>query len=283
MTKELTERRASISKNTIESMQELAEQQQRSLSTCPEASAKEVELMAQTKEAKPQAPIFEYQEKPIYELVTGTVHVIAAFLGLMLVAPLMLVIAIAVKLSDLHAPVLYRGRRIGKLGKPYTILKFRTMAPGAEQRIGARLIGKNSPQVTALGRLLRKHKLDELPQLVNVLRGEMRLVGPRPTREVFLEELRARIPGYDRRFLVEPGITGLAQVRGGYYTDPKNKLRYESLYMRRQSLWLDLKLVTATLLMLVFRTSAFRLVFFATLTNGRKWHRIRQLAGWVGN
>lgn len=268
MTTGLTERRASIRRNAFGSMQELAEQQQRSLSTFPEASAKEMELMAQTKEAKAQAPILEYQEKPIYELATGIVHAIAALVGLILVSPLMLVIAIAIKLSDLHAPVLYRGRRIGKLGKPFTILKFRTMVPGAEQRIGARLISKDSPQVTALGRSLRKYKIDELPQLVNVLRGEMQLVGPRPAREVFLEELRARIPGYDRRFLVEPGITGLAQVRGGYYTDPRNKLRYEQLYIRRRSLWLDLNLVAATFLMLVFRTPAFPLVLRPKLIAG---------------
>src|SRR5713101_6224212 len=196
---------------------------------------------------------FEYQDRPVYEAITRVINMAAALLGLFCLAPLMLVTALAIKLSNPRAPILYRGRRIGKEGRPYSILKFRTMIPSAEQQVGARLIDKGSPYITQLGRLLRRRKLDELPQFLNVLRGDMNLVGPRPAREVFLEELRQRIPGYDRRFLVRPGITGLAQVNGGYYTDPRNKLRYELLYIKRRSVWLDLKLIVATLLIMASR------------------------------
>jgi lipopolysaccharide/colanic/teichoic acid biosynthesis glycosyltransferase len=209
------------------------------------------------------ATTFEYSEKPVYEQVTRAINVTVALLGLIILAPLMLGIALAIKVSDPSAPVLYRGRRIGKGGKPYAILKFRTMVPGTEQLVGARLIEQDSPYITPLGRLLRRRKLDELPQLLNVLRGEMNLVGPRPAREVFLDELRQRISGYDRRFLVKPGITGLAQVNGGYYTDPHHKLRYELLYLSRRSVWLDLKLIAATLLIMASRTlTMFGLLFF---------------------
>jgi len=210
-----------------------------------------------------EAATFEYRGKPVYDGVTRVINVMVAILGLIVLAPLMLGIALAIKLSDPRAPVLYRGRRIGKGGQPYAILKFRTMVPETEQRIGARLVEQDSSYITPLGRLLRRRKLDEFPQLLNVLRGEMNLVGPRPAREVFLEELRQRIPGYDRRFLVRPGITGLAQVNGGYYTDPRNKLRYELLYIKCRSVWLDLKLIAATLLIMASRTlTMLGLLFF---------------------
>ncbi len=207
--------------------------------------------------------VVAYTEKRIYDAATRVINVTVALLGLIGLAPLMLVIALAIKLSDPRAPVLYRGRRVGKGGRPFEILKFRTMVPGTEQAIGGRLVERDSTFITPLGRILRRRKLDELPQLFSVLRGDMNLVGPRPTREVFLEELRRRIPGYDRRFLVRPGVTGLAQVNGGYYTDPRNKLRYELLYIMHRSVWLDLKLIAATLLIMASRTlTMFGLLFF---------------------
>jgi lipopolysaccharide/colanic/teichoic acid biosynthesis glycosyltransferase len=190
----------------------------------------------------------------VYEAVNRLINVAVALLGLALLGPLMLVIAALVKLSDPQAPVLYRGQRLGRGAKPFTIFKFRTMVPEAETRIGGQLIGRDSPHITPLGRVLRSRKLDELPQLLNVLRGDMSFVGPRPARSVFAPELRGRVPGYDRRFLVRPGITGLAQVRGGYYTDPRNKLRYELIYIQRRSVWLDIKLVAATLFIMASRT-----------------------------
>jgi lipopolysaccharide/colanic/teichoic acid biosynthesis glycosyltransferase len=207
----------------------------------------------------------EYQEKRLYQLYTRLINVIVASLGLVLLAPLMSVIALAIKFSDRRAAIFYRGRRVGRGKKIFTILKFRTMESGIEQKIGASLIDKESSFITPLGRLMRSRKLDEIPQLLNVLRGEMNLVGPRPVREVFLQELRERIPGYDRRFLVKPGITGLAQVRGGYYTDPRQKLRYELIYIRGRSIWMDLKLIVATLLIMASRTLTMFCLLFLLL------------------
>ncbi len=197
---------------------------------------------------------FEYRAKPVYETLNRLINIVVAVVGLVCLGPLMLTIAAAIKLSDRRAPIFYRGTRVGRHGKPYTILKYRTMIPEAETRIGAQLVQRESLFITRLGRILRRRKLDELPQLLNVLRGDMNFVGPRPAREAFLPELRGRIPNYDRRFLVRPGITGLAQVNGGYYTDPRNKLRYELIYIRRRSVWLDIKLVGATLFIMASRT-----------------------------
>jgi lipopolysaccharide/colanic/teichoic acid biosynthesis glycosyltransferase len=216
-----------------------------------------------------------FRRKPVYEALSRAFNVVAATIGLVCLAPLIGLVALAIKLSDLHAPVLYRGARVGKGKKVFQIFKFRTMTVGTEARVGANLIGRNSEQITRIGRVLRRRKLDELPQLFNILRGDMKLVGPRPVRPIFLQELEQRIAGYDERFLVAPGLTGLAQTRGGYYTDPRNKLRYEWVYLRRRSLLLDFKLIMATglilgsrilsaaLLMLVLVATAFYALSFA--------------------
>jgi lipopolysaccharide/colanic/teichoic acid biosynthesis glycosyltransferase len=202
----------------------------------------------------------DFSRKPVYEALSRAINIVAATMGLLCLAPLIALVALVTKLSDLDAPILYRGARVGKGKKVFQIFKFRTMAVGTEAQVGAKLIGRNSQQITRLGRLLRRRKLDELPQLFNILRGDMKLVGPRPVRPIFLQELEQHIEGYDERFLVAPGLTGLAQTRGGYYTDPRNKLRYERIYLRRRSLLLDLKLIMATGLILGSRVLSAALV-----------------------
>ena len=140
---------------------------------------------------------------------------VLAAIAIIIAAPMLVLLAVLVRLSG-PGPILYRGPRVGYKGKTITILKFRTMRVGTEATIGARLVGPDDDVVTSVGRLLRYCKFDELPQLFNVLRGDMNLVGPRPMRPIFLSKLRGEIPGYMRRFDVPPGITGLAPVRGGY-------------------------------------------------------------------
>ncbi|HET9785647.1 MAG TPA: sugar transferase, partial [Pyrinomonadaceae bacterium] len=147
------------------------------------------------------------------------------------------------------------------------IYKFRTLVQGAEKSIGARLLNKEDQgsYYTRTGRLLKRSKLDELPQLFNVIRGNMRLAGPRPVRPVFLDQFRQAIPGYESRFLVPPGITGIAQLRGGYYTSPRNKLRYDLIYIKRRSLVLDFQLVFLTMVKVCnrwFSTGFFVLFLF---------------------
>ncbi len=165
--------------------------------------------------------------------------------ALVLLAPVMLAVAIAVKCTS-RGPILYRGQRVGKDERVFHILKFRTLVVDAEQRIGARLLKEEDQVYTPVGKFLKRWKLDELPQLFNVVRGDMALVGPRPVRPVFLETFKREIPNYALRFQVRPGATGLAQLRGGYWTEPRNKLRYELVYIQNQSLWFDLWLMALT-------------------------------------
>jgi lipopolysaccharide/colanic/teichoic acid biosynthesis glycosyltransferase len=172
--------------------------------------------------------------------------VLLATLGLLISAPVLAVLCLALLLSA-GPPVFYRGARVGRGGQVFTILKLRTMRVDAEQHIGERLAQPGEAIHTSLGGVLRRLRLDELPQLLNVLAGHMALVGPRPSRPVFLETHLREIPGYARRHSVRPGITGLAQVRGHYYTSPRNKLRYELIHLRNRSLALDVWILWATL------------------------------------
>ena len=192
-------------------------------------------------------------ERPVYDTLTSLYQRLVALIGLALLSPLLVLIALGVKLSS-SGPVLYRGERVAKGKRRFTIYKFRTMKVGAEQLIGKRLVQPGEQtHYTVIGPLLRKYRLDELPQLLNVIKGEMALVGPRPLRPIFLDELCETIPRYERRFDVRPGITGLAQVRGGYYTSPRHKLAYDLLYIKRRSLALDLRLILLTFLRVMTR------------------------------
>jgi hypothetical protein len=152
---------------------------------------------------------------------------------------------------------------VGKDGRVFTIYKFRTLAEGAESDIGARLLNESDRYYTPIGRFLKRTKLDEWPQLWNVVKGDMRFMGPRPVRPIFLDRFTAEIPRYRERFRVKPGITGLAQLRGGYYTRPQDKLRYELLYIRNRSALLDLKILLLTLVKIFHRWLSLGALFLA--------------------
>lgn len=171
---------------------------------------------------------------------------------LLLASPVMALVAIAVRMLS-YGPILYRGVRVGQEMREFTIFKFRTLRVGAEAQIGQRLLTPQDRCYIPMGRFLKRTKLDELPQLWNVIRGDMNLVGPRPVRPIFLKEFLDSIPGYARRFQMKPGITGLAQLRGGYFTSPAAKLRYELWYLRNRSSLLDLKIIALTLFKLLNR------------------------------
>lgn len=179
-------------------------------------------------------------------------QVLIAAVGLLLTLPISLCIAVATKLTS-RGPILYRGTRIGRNMEPFGIYKFRTLLVDAEARIGARLLTPGDPLYTPIGRFLKRTKLDEIPQLLNVVRGHMNMVGPRPIRPVFLATSMREIPNYAARFVVRPGMTGLAQLRGGYFTHPRDKLRYDILYIRNRGMLLDLKLVLGTFVKLLNR------------------------------
>jgi sugar transferase (PEP-CTERM system associated) len=175
-------------------------------------------------------------------LVFQMVYSIAlAAIGIIVVLPLMALVALLVRLTS-RGPVLFRQKRVGLYGKPFTLYKFRSMVVDAEARTGAVWATKNDPRVTPLGKWLRKLRLDELPQLFNVLRGEMALVGPRPERPEFVQTLEEQIPFYPQRHYVRPGITGWAQVNykyGDTMADTIIKLEYDLYYVKNLSPTLD--------------------------------------------
>jgi exopolysaccharide biosynthesis polyprenyl glycosylphosphotransferase len=177
-----------------------------------------------------------------------------AFAALLFVVllPLMALVALAVGVTS-RGGVVYRQERVGKDGHPFTMLKFRTMRVGAELRTGPVLATENDPRVTWLGRWLRALRLDELPQLWNVLRGDMSFVGPRPERPEFVQSYEQEIDGYVERLRVRPGLTGYAQVNGEYHTSPATKLKYDLAYIHNRSFWLDCRILSETLKVMLTR------------------------------
>jgi exopolysaccharide biosynthesis polyprenyl glycosylphosphotransferase len=184
------------------------------------------------------------------------VSMIAAAVGLVLAAPLLVALALAIKL-DSRGPIFFVQPRAGRDGRPFGLIKFRTMHPCVESR--SEWVIDNIDRITRLGRWLRRFRLDELPQLVNVLRGEMNLVGPRPhpitNHAVFME----RIAYYGLRSSVRPGVTGWAQVRYGYANnldEETEKMRYDLYYIKNRSLWLDARILAETFGIMIFGTGA---------------------------
>jgi sugar transferase (PEP-CTERM system associated) len=167
--------------------------------------------------------------------------------GLVFTLPIMLVIAMAIRL-DSNGPIIFRQKRVGLRGKCFQVVKFRTMRIDAEAA-GAQWATDNDPRATLLGRFLRKYRLDELPQFINVIRGEMSLVGPRPERPEFVEELRKQISYYDERHSVRPGITGWAQTQyryGSSVEDAARKLEYDLFYLKNMSIFFDCVIILDT-------------------------------------
>lgn len=180
-------------------------------------------------------------------LRTFDVVLSAAFLVLSL--PLALAITLAIVLTS-GPPLFYRGERVGKGGRVFTMLKFRTLRRGAEERLGpylgAELVERTRAEYTPIGRWLRATQLDEIPQLLNVLAGHMSLVGPRPIRPRFFEELAEELPAYWQRLVVRPGLTGFAQVRRGYETSMAEKLAHDLEWVADRSVRLYLRTLGAT-------------------------------------
>jgi len=173
--------------------------------------------------------------------------------ALVLCAPFLLLAALAVKLTS-PGPVFYGQERLGCGGRLFRIYKLRTMVRDAERWTGPVLAHEYDERITPVGRVLRKIRIDEIPQFWNVLRGDMSVIGPRPERPEFAQEFADRIPGYAQRFKVRPGITGLAQVYGDYLTSVYHKLRYDWIYMHRLSVWQELCILLRTVGVMLSRS-----------------------------
>jgi lipopolysaccharide/colanic/teichoic acid biosynthesis glycosyltransferase len=172
-----------------------------------------------------------------------------SFIGLLIVSPAFFVVGLIIKMTS-SGPVFYIQERVGKDGRLFNIIKFRTMHVNAESQTGPVWAGRNDMYITTFGRFLRKTHMDELPQLINVIRGEMSVIGPRPERPFFVSRFKENIPGYSKRLSVKPGITGLAQCYHRYdetIRDVHRKLRYDILYINRMCWMLDFRILWRTL------------------------------------
>jgi exopolysaccharide biosynthesis polyprenyl glycosylphosphotransferase len=182
-----------------------------------------------------------YQQRLLKRLF----DIIFSSIALIISSPIQLAIGVAVRLTS-PGPALYSQERITLSGRIYKVYKFRTMVDQAEVKFGAYQSSQDDPRVTRLGRFLRDHRLDELPQLLNILRGDMSVVGPRSDRPTTVGAFEGNIPGYNQRLKVKAGLTGLAQIYGKYDTDPEDKLRFDMMYIKNYSFLLDLKIIMQT-------------------------------------
>jgi len=194
-------------------------------------------------------PVISIDEPPMRGFmlfVKRTIDVLASFILLVLLTPLLALTALIIRL-DSKGPILFHQERVGLDGRKFMMHKFRTMISGAERKTGPVMSKPGDPRVTGIGRYLRKFSIDELPQIVNVLLGEMSLIGPRPEREVFVEKFREKMPKYMLRHKVKSGMTGWAQVHGlRQNTDFEKRLEYDFYYIQNWSLLLDLKILWKT-------------------------------------
>ncbi|PEN95439.1 UDP-phosphate N-acetylgalactosaminyl-1-phosphate transferase [Bacillus cereus] len=187
----------------------------------------------------------ENRQSKLYLGSKYILDVIFALLGLIILAPVMLIFSLLIILESPGSPF-YLQERLGINGRKFNVIKLRSMRNDAEKN-GAKWAEKNDPRITKIGLFIRKTRIDELPQLFNILKGEMSLVGPRPERPMFTEKFEREIPGFKKRLEVKPGLTGWAQVNGGYEITPREKLRLDIYYINNSSLLLDFKIILKTI------------------------------------
>ena len=180
----------------------------------------------------------------LFDVYQRVLDIILSVIGLLVGIPLMIIFGILIKIED-NGPITYKQERLGKGGKRFYIYKLRSMRTDAE-KFGAQWAEKDDPRITKVGKFIRKTRIDEIPQLFNILKGDMSIIGPRPERPEFTLEFNEEIPGFINRLAVKPGLTGWAQVNGGYDITPKEKLVEDIYYIKNRSILLDFKIILKT-------------------------------------
>jgi lipopolysaccharide/colanic/teichoic acid biosynthesis glycosyltransferase len=194
-----------------------------------------------------RAIVNEYgNTKAIYEFIKRLLDIILCTFAALFAIPVAVITCALVVLESKGSPI-YSQERLGKHGKSFTLYKIRSMSSDAEKN-GPKWADKNDARVTKMGKFIRRTRIDELPQLYNILKGDMTIVGPRPERAVFTYEFEKNIPGFTNRLKVKPGLTGFAQVNGGYEMTPKEKLHWDLRYIEERNLEKDLKIILKTVL-----------------------------------
>lgn len=193
-------------------------------------------------------PLIELTNKRVwrpYAQMKRSVDIAVSLVGLLLAAPICLATALAIKITS-PGPVFYTQERMGLHGRRFNLYKFRSMVTDAEAKTGPTWAKANDARVTPVGRFIRKHRIDEIPQLINVLKGDMSLIGPRPERPHFHKEFCEKWPLFDRRLEVRPGVTSLSHVLGSYSSEPEDRLRYDLMYISSLSPMNDVRILLAT-------------------------------------
>lgn len=190
-----------------------------------------------------------FSGQTIYPIFKRAFEIVFSVALLLFTLPVLVLTMIAIKLES-PGPVFYKQERVGLNGKRFEIIKLRSMRTDAEKN-GPQWAAKNDPRVTRVGKFIRKTRIDELPQLINILRGDMSLIGPRPERPVFTEKFDKEIPGFKKRLLVKPGLTGWAQVNGGYEMTPAEKFELDMFYIQNQSFKMDMQILFRTVWVVV--------------------------------
>ena len=189
-----------------------------------------------------------------YETIKSSTEFIFCLLLLILAVPICILVCIAIYL-ELHVNPIYTQNRVGLNGKIFKIYKLRSMYIDAEKD-GAKWASENDERITKVGRIIRKTRIDELPQLVNIIKRDMSIIGPRPERPELIKDFIKYIPDFNDRLLVKPGITGWAQVNGGYSLTPKEKLEFDKYYIRNRGFKLDLLIIVKTIIVIFTRNGA---------------------------
>lgn len=186
----------------------------------------------------------EFQISSFYKFVKRTLDIVISLFLLVFIVPITIIICLIVRIESEGNPI-YKQKRVGLKGKEFNIYKIRSMVNNAEAN-GAKWADKNDSRVTRVGNFIRKTRLDELPQFVNILKGDMTIIGPRPERKFFYDEFKKDIPNFGDRVAIKPGLTGYAQVNGGYDITPKEKLELDLYYIKHMSFRLDFKILFKT-------------------------------------
>jgi len=181
---------------------------------------------------------------PYYFILKGIGDFLFALICFIITLPLLILFCLAIKLES-KGPAFFLQERVGLNGKTFYIIKLRSMNINAEKN-GAQWATKDDPRITKIGALIRKTRIDEIPQLINILKGDMSLIGPRPERPIFTEQFNKQILGFKNRLAVKPGITGWAQVNGGYDISPGEKLKLDLYYIKNLNFILDIKIIFKT-------------------------------------
>ena len=192
--------------------------------------------------------------KPEYLFIKRTIDILVSIIALVILSPIMLITACAIKLYD-HGPAFYRQIRLTKDGKEFEILKFRSMIAAAEKDGVARLASEHDDRITPVGRFIRACRIDELPQLINILKGDMSIVGPRPERPQIAKQYEQELPAFALRLQVKAGLTGTAQIYGRYNTTPYDKLQMDLMYINQMNIFEDIKIMFATVKILFMKES----------------------------